>query len=128
MVEPGTHTSHRISEEFSVPLRAQNTTTNSSNGVISDFEEMHIDPPPASRESFVSNQHSNHVSYHEDLCMVDEFEHPIILTRDREIPFTYLASLSAKWASIKEKAASVQGKVKVCLVFTSLLDSFVLDC
>lgn len=44
---------------------------------------------------------------------IDDIEHPQILCGDRESPFTYLASLSAKWAAIREKASSVEGKVKV---------------
>jgi len=48
-----------------------------------------------------------------DVQMVDAIDHPLILSRDQEVPFTYIASLSAKWAKIKEEAPSVQGKIKV---------------
>lgn len=55
---------------------------------------------------------SNAVNSVEDTIMVD-IEHPLILSGDREIPFTYLASLSAKLAAAKEKCPSVRGRIKV---------------
>lgn len=48
-----------------------------------------------------------------DVQMVDALNHPLILSRDQEVPFTYIASLSVKWAKMKEEAPSVQGKIKV---------------
>jgi len=48
-----------------------------------------------------------------DVQMVDASDHPLILSGDQEVPFTYVASLSAKWAKMKEEAPSVQGKIKV---------------
>ncbi|XP_019190630.1 PREDICTED: recQ-mediated genome instability protein 1 isoform X2 [Ipomoea nil] len=48
----------------------------------------------------------------EEVCMADELEHPYILTGDKEIPFTYMACLSAKWAAAKDKTSSVKGKIK----------------
>lgn len=46
---------------------------------------------------------------------VGEVEHPLILTGDREIPFTYLACLLAKWTIHKDHASSIQGKIKCTL-------------
>ncbi|CAI0548108.1 unnamed protein product [Linum tenue] len=78
-----------------------------SDRVVSEVEGMHIDASsPVLRESAASDQ--------EDTLMVDELEHPLILSGDQKIPFTYLASLSAKWASTRMKS-SVQGKIK-CLI------------
>ncbi|KAF2302677.1 hypothetical protein GH714_000714 [Hevea brasiliensis] len=108
IVAPGT--SRRTTEEFTASMSSGNTMRNSSSSVVSDVEEMHIDAS-FNRENAVSNVISNH----EDVHMVDEFEHPLILSGDREIPFTYLASLSAKWAAMKEKTSFVQGKVKCFL-------------
>ncbi|GAB2269674.1 recQ-mediated genome instability protein 1 [Dionaea muscipula] len=51
----------------------------------------------------------------EDDLMVDQVEHPFILSGDRELPFIYLASLSAKWAALKEQEPCVQGKIKCFL-------------
>lgn len=42
-----------------------------------------------------------------------EVEHPLILTGDREIPFTYMACLFAKWTMQKDHISSIQGKIKV---------------
>lgn len=117
MVAPGS--SRRSTEEFATPMSSGNTLPNSSSTVVSDVEEMHTDAF-FNRENAVSDQLPNDISNHEDVHMVDELEHPLILSGDREIPFTYLASLSAKWAAMKEKAPFVQGKVKVyiiCLIF-----------
>jgi len=50
---------------------------------------------------------------------VGEVEHPLILTGDREIPFTYLACLLAKWTIHKDHASSIQGKIKVISWFKS---------
>ncbi|TKY60570.1 RecQ-mediated instability protein 1 [Spatholobus suberectus] len=47
-----------------------------------------------------------------DVQMVDASDHPQILSGDQEVPFTYIASLSAKWAAMKEKAPFVRGKIK----------------
>ncbi|MED6121631.1 recQ-mediated genome instability protein 1 [Stylosanthes scabra] len=47
--------------------------------------------------------------------MVDDSDHPHMLSADQEVPFTYLASLSAKWVTMKEKVPSVQGKIKCFL-------------
>lgn len=44
---------------------------------------------------------------------VDEVEHPLILSGDREIPFTYLACLLAKWTARKDPVPVVRGKIKV---------------
>ncbi|KAG8652689.1 hypothetical protein MANES_06G122000v8 [Manihot esculenta] len=112
MVAPGS--SRRSTEEFATPMSSGNTLPNSSSTVVSDVEEMHTDAF-FNRENAVSDQLPNDISNHEDVHMVDELEHPLILSGDREIPFTYLASLSAKWAAMKEKAPFVQGKVKCFL-------------
>lgn len=55
---------------------------------------------------------TNMLSSVADTNMV-HMEHPLIFSGDREIPFTYLASLSAKWAAVKVKSPSVRGKIKV---------------
>ncbi|KAL2342797.1 hypothetical protein Fmac_004082 [Flemingia macrophylla] len=50
-----------------------------------------------------------------DVDMVDASDHPLILSGDQEVPFTYLASLSAKLAAMKEEAPFVRGKIKCFL-------------
>jgi RecQ-mediated genome instability protein 1 len=115
LVVSGTDTSQRTVEECAVPMSAETTMCNLSSSIVSDVGEMHINAPISGVNS-VSNQHSNGTLEQEDVCMIDEFEHPLILSRDREVPFTYLASLSAKWAAMKEKEPSVRGKIKVCSI------------
>lgn len=115
LVVSGTDTSQRTVEECAVPMSAETTMCNLSSSIVSDVGEMHINAPSISGVNSVSNQHSNGTLEQEDVCMIDEFEHPLILSRDREIPFTYLASLSAKWAAMKEKEPSVRGKIKCFL-------------
>lgn len=44
---------------------------------------------------------------------IGEVEHPLILSGDNEIPFTYLASLFAKWATQQDNKPCVQGRIKV---------------
>ncbi|KAA8540664.1 hypothetical protein F0562_024417 [Nyssa sinensis] len=90
--DPGTasgiSTSERTIEEVSVPIARENAERNPASAAASNVEGIH---------------------------MVDEMEHPFILGGDRETPFTYLASLSAKWAAIKDEAPNVQGKIKCFL-------------
>ena len=68
----------------------------------------------------MSNLNSNSAPDVEHIHIVDAVEHPLILFGDREVPFTYLASLSAKWAAIKDKATYVQGKINVSIVLCFL--------
>nr|CAD1820144.1 unnamed protein product [Ananas comosus var. bracteatus] len=46
---------------------------------------------------------------------VDDVEHPLILSGDKEIPFTYLACLLAKWTVQKDKESYIQGNIKCFL-------------
>ncbi|KAJ4728822.1 recQ-mediated genome instability protein 1-like [Melia azedarach] len=104
-----------ISQRTTVfPVSVENVLSNQSSTVM-DNEEMQIDAVSISRDNAMFNSSTNVVLDVEDTNMVDEVEHPLILSGDREIPFTYLASLSAKWAATKGKAPSVQGKIKCFL-------------
>ncbi|CAN4096213.1 unnamed protein product [Withania somnifera] len=57
----------------------------------------------------------------EEIDLVDELDHPFILSGRKEKPFTYLASLSAKQAGMNGSASAVTGKIKV--IFLSLVTS-----
>ncbi|XP_020106868.1 recQ-mediated genome instability protein 1 [Ananas comosus] len=46
---------------------------------------------------------------------VDDVEHPLILSGDKEIPFTYLACLLAKWTVQKDRESYIQGNIKCFL-------------
>ncbi|TYJ25519.1 hypothetical protein E1A91_A07G056200v1 [Gossypium mustelinum] len=105
----------RTTENPTAHVGGANAVPNSSSDVALDVERMHIDSVPISREHAASNSNSSIVPDDELIYMVDVVEHPLILSGDREVPFTYLASLSAKWAAIKDKATHVQGKIKCFL-------------
>ncbi|KAK4436840.1 RecQ-mediatedinstability protein 1 [Sesamum alatum] len=51
----------------------------------------------------------------EEVSVVDELEHHFTLSRDKETPFTYLATLSAKCVAIEDEASTVRGKIKCFL-------------
>ncbi|KAG8379455.1 hypothetical protein BUALT_Bualt07G0090300 [Buddleja alternifolia] len=70
---------------------------------------------PFSRDNDAANTSSAVDMDVEEIRLVDELEHPFILSRDKESPFTYLASLSAKLAAIQNEAYSVRGKIKCFL-------------
>lgn len=89
--------------------------SNSSRGMVSSVMELDPDVETLDTADAVPNPPSDFASYVDDIQMVDEIEHPLIMSGDRESPFTYLASLSTKWAAMKEKASSIQGKVKCFL-------------
>lgn len=125
-----------VGDAFTTPVSRTNANSESSSNFVSTVEEIHSHSVPSGRAStepiIVSNSvedtnvvnlvddtntansvdDTNMFNSVEDTIMVD-IEHPLILSGDREIPFTYLASLSAKWAAVKEKSASVRGKIKV---------------
>ncbi|MBA0639265.1 hypothetical protein Goklo_022308 [Gossypium klotzschianum] len=105
----------RATENPTAHMGGANAVPNSSSDVALDVERMHIDSVPISRENATSNSNSSIVPDDELVHIVDVVEHPLILSGDREVPFTYLASLSAKWAAIKDKATQVQGKIKCFL-------------
>lgn len=105
----------RTTENPTAHMGGANAVPNSSSDVALDVERMHIDSVPISRENATSNSNSSIVPDDELVHIVDVVEHPLILSGDREVPFTYLASLSAKWAAIKDKATQVQGKIKCFL-------------
>lgn len=67
---------------------------------------------PVSRDNAEPNASSMHMDV-EEISMVDELEHHFILCRDKETPFTYLASLSAKCVANEDEASVVRGKIKV---------------
>lgn len=111
-----TVTTQRTVEKPTAHIGGVNAVPNSSSDVVLDVERMQIDNVPISRENEVSNLNPDTAPDVEHIHMADVVEHPLILSGDREVPFTYLASLSAKWAAIKDKATYVQGKIKVSIV------------
>ncbi|OIW17778.1 hypothetical protein TanjilG_06463 [Lupinus angustifolius] len=115
-----------------------NSMVNQFSSIVAKAEEMHIDTTNITRGNSVDNQTSHirsniavapedtvhitrerrnfsTVSSSDDFHMFDASDDPLIFCGDEEVPFTYLASLSAKWAAMKEKAPSIQGKIKCFL-------------
>lgn len=86
----GTSINQRTREEFTVPIQRQNYEPDETSTTFSNVDDI-------------------------QLVDEDEMEHLSILTGDRETPFNYLASLSAKWAAMKDQTPNVQGKIKCFL-------------
>ncbi|KAE8694536.1 putative Glucose 1-dehydrogenase [Hibiscus syriacus] len=107
-----TITTQRTVEDPTTRTRVVNAVPNSSSDVAEDVERMHFDSVPISRENAMSNSNSNIAPDNENIHVV---EHSFMLSGDQEVPFTYLASLSARWTDIKDKATHVQGKIKCFL-------------
>ncbi|XP_061373770.1 recQ-mediated genome instability protein 1 isoform X2 [Gastrolobium bilobum] len=78
-------------------------------------------------DNALSRGSSSTVSNSDDIQMVDASDHPLILSGNQEVPFTYLASLSTKWAEMKEKVPLVQGKIKYKKRTTYELQAYVDD-
>lgn len=102
-----------------IPSGMTHSKPNQNSDAVSVVED--IDKPHRG-ETSVINSSSNDVLNDEDMNMIAELEHPLILSGVREIPFTYLASLSARWAAMKHDVHSVRGKIKVTLIFFFFLD------
>ncbi|GAU50844.1 hypothetical protein TSUD_76120 [Trifolium subterraneum] len=77
--------------------------------------ETDRDRVPVVTDNTPLNGSSSTVFNNEDILMDDASDNPLILSGDREVPFTYLASLSAKWAAMKETDLLVRGKIKCFL-------------
>ena len=114
-------TGERMMEEHTIPVCRGNAVPSLSSNVVSDSAEVHMVTVPTSGQNDVPNSSSNAVFDVGEIPMVDEADHPLILSGEREIPFTYLASLLAKWAGRKEKAPFIQGKIKVPSSFAFLV-------
>ncbi|OVA17457.1 protein of unknown function DUF1767 [Macleaya cordata] len=132
---PGIGTRERILEEFDVPNSIFNVERIPSFSTAAGFNEINmayataamsgIDITEPTIEEFAGHNRrrssaepspsSNAVPDVGDIDMVDEVEDPLILTGDREIPFTYLASLLANWAMKKDDTQFIQGKIKCFL-------------
>ncbi|CAA0831762.1 RecQ-mediated genome instability protein 1 [Striga hermonthica] len=86
--------------------------------------------PPSNPASYTSGEDVNaSVSRHndepkelsclpmdvEEIRILDELEHHFMLSRNKDIPFTYLATLSAECAALEDEASVVRGKIKCFL-------------
>ena len=99
---------------YTVPNSTTNTVPNTSSDVDPIMEEIDMDTTAGSMTNHASGPSLNGGLEDEEVLVADDdIVHPLILSGVREVPFTYLASLSAKWTSMKENTQSVKGIIKV---------------
>lgn len=123
----GNRSSHAVSnfvegQNDTISVIRQNFVATQCSPAVQNVEDTNRDRIPIIRENAPVNGSSSSVTNIEDVHMVEANDHPFILPGDIEIPFTYLANLSAKWAAMKGKAPSVQGKIKVYTVYCFFFD------
>ncbi|KAE8663367.1 hypothetical protein F3Y22_tig00112988pilonHSYRG00215 [Hibiscus syriacus] len=75
----------RAAEDPTARTGGANAAPNSSSDVALDVERMRIDSVSNSRENAMSNSNSNTDTDNEHIHVV---EHPLVLSGDREVPFT----------------------------------------
>ncbi|WKA10703.1 hypothetical protein VitviT2T_028263 [Vitis vinifera] len=75
-------TGERMREEHTVPVCRDNAVSNLSSNAVSDAAEVHMVAVPITGENDVPNSSHNVVSDVEEIPMVDEADHPLILTRE----------------------------------------------
>ncbi|XP_015059206.1 recQ-mediated genome instability protein 1-like [Solanum pennellii] len=129
------HMADMTTEGIDVPIRREHNdpvlSSSSSMEVEELLSDVRSDPAtPASSRSRESLCVSSGSFHNEDVTsdtlsaaaidvdqidLVDELDHPYILSGAKENPFTYLASLSAKQAGVNGSASTVTGKIKCFL-------------
>ncbi|KAG5570013.1 hypothetical protein H5410_059779 [Solanum commersonii] len=129
------HMADMTTEGIDVPIRREHNDPVLSSSYSMEVEELlsdvRSDPAtPASSRSRGSVRVSGGSVHNEDVTpdtlstaaidideidLVDELDHPYILSGGKENPFTYLASLSAKQAGMNGSASTVTGKIKCFL-------------
>ncbi|CAM8922089.1 unnamed protein product [Rhodiola kirilowii] len=101
----------RAPSYFSDDVNRETTCFNSSSRTF-----INLDDNDVTEDNVVeTDQFANLYGNIEDTHVDDEMEHPLMLSGDQEIPFTYLASLSAKLSAAEENIALVKGKIKCFL-------------
>ncbi|XP_028797024.1 recQ-mediated genome instability protein 1-like [Neltuma alba] len=116
----GNLSSHAVSsavEEHNndtIHIKQQNSVATLCSPIAQNAMEGKTDRSPIIIERALDGS-SSRVSNINDVDMVETTDHPMMLSGDQEIPFTYLASLSTKWVTMKDKAPSIQGKIKCFL-------------
>ncbi|KAL8456731.1 hypothetical protein ACS0TY_034832 [Phlomoides rotata] len=115
--------------DFEVPVSRSNTESTSFSSVQtleSVTIQQHIDEPRTevmapsggdrldNGDNGVPNTSSMDVD-DEEMSMLDDLEQHFILRKDNETPFTYLASLSAKFSANDDETSVVRGKIKCFL-------------
>ncbi|XP_077229573.1 recQ-mediated instability protein (DUF1767) isoform X2 [Tasmannia lanceolata] len=122
----GIETRGNVREEIASPSSRIVAVANPSSSMFSDFATLAGSDEdfggrarkkfetPSIRSDGEANR-SSVVSDADAIHMVDEVEHPLILNGDSEVPFTYLASMLAKWTAKKDTTPFIRGKIKCFL-------------
>ncbi|PNY09273.1 recQ-mediated genome instability protein 1-like [Trifolium pratense] len=101
--------------EDTIHVTGESSVTIDCSPVSEKVETERDRVPVVTDNTPLNGSSSSTVFNNEDILMDDANDNPLILSGDREVPFTYLASLSAKWAAMKETDPLVRGKIKCFL-------------
>lgn len=108
------HSNVAVADKDNVHVTWESSVATKCSPIAENVVTNHDKIPVITISDNVPLRGSSAVSNTDDVLMVDAAsDHPLMMSGDREVPFTYLASLSAKWAAMKEKSRLVQGKIKV---------------
>ncbi|EYU23066.1 hypothetical protein MIMGU_mgv1a004176mg [Erythranthe guttata] len=89
-------------------------TPTPSNMTANHMPEEDVRIPVSRENTEPTTSFTGHIDF-EEVQTGNEMDHHFMLPTDREAPFTYLASLSAKCAGIDDEASVVRGKIKCFL-------------
>ncbi|KEH21003.1 putative RecQ mediated genome instability protein [Medicago truncatula] len=103
-----------VAHEDTIHVTRESSVTAVCSSVSENLETERGRVPVITGNTSLNGSASN-VFNNEDILMEDASDNPLILSVDQEVPFTYLASLSAKWAAMKETDPLVRGKIKCFL-------------
>ncbi|KAL8042654.1 hypothetical protein ABFX02_09G067200 [Erythranthe guttata] len=99
--------------EVTTPSTATGQAT-PSNMTANHMPEEDVRIPVSRENTEPTTSFTGHIDF-EEVQTGNEMDHHFMLPTDREAPFTYLASLSAKCAGIDDEASVVRGKIKCFL-------------
>ncbi|KAJ8634162.1 hypothetical protein MRB53_027498 [Persea americana] len=88
-------------DEGTLDTPSSDTEGASGKGLPASSNRLDVEANPSASDLDANENHK-----------VEEVEHPLILSGDKEIPFTYLACLLAKWTASKDPVPVVLGKIK----------------
>lgn len=103
-----------VAHEDTIHVTRESSATAVCSSVSENLETERGRVPVITDNTSLNGSASN-VFNNEDILMDEASDNPLILSVDQEVPFTYLARLSAKWAAMKETDPLVRGKIKCFL-------------
>ncbi|KAK7358670.1 hypothetical protein VNO77_00608 [Canavalia gladiata] len=101
-------------QENTVHITKESSVATECSPVVENAETDR-DGIQVTRGNALPRRSSSTVSNTSDIQMVDGSDQTLVQSGDQEVPFTYLASLSAKWTPMKENSPFVRGKIKCFL-------------